>query len=76
MGKSPITFVTDFDVAESYRFFSGVGTDFEYELRLLPAVGHSFHAAGGIERGRDDGGAGAFVERGLGGWRGFVGAQG
>jgi hypothetical protein len=60
--QSPITFVTEFGWAESYRFFLGVGTDSRYELALSPAVDPRDSAAVGIERGRDRGGAGASVE--------------
>jgi hypothetical protein len=61
-GKSSITFVTDLSGAESYRFFFEVGTDFEYELALHPAVDYDFQSEGGFERGRSSGDAGAFVE--------------
>jgi hypothetical protein len=74
--KGPITFVTKFGGAESYRFFLGVGTDFEYELRLLSAVDQRWVPADEFECGSDRGGAGAFVEWRLGGWRGAVGAPG
>ena len=73
--KSSITFVTEFFGAESYRFFSGTGTDLRYELALLPTVDCKFSAADGFERGRVRGDAGAVVRRRLGGrrWR-VVGA--
>ena len=73
--KSPITFVTEFGGAESYRFFSRVGTDLRYELALLPAIGRSGGAADGFERGGDGGSAGAAVGWRVGGWRGIVGAS-
>src|SRR5579871_1123491 len=66
-GKSSITFVTDLRGAESYRFFFGVGTDFEYELALLSTVDCGFGAANRFERNRHRGDAGAFVEQRLGG---------
>jgi hypothetical protein len=75
-GKSPITFVTEFGGAESYRFFLGSGTDLRYELALFAAVGHSGGAADGLERGSDCGGAGAFGWERVGGWRGAFGASG
>jgi hypothetical protein len=68
-GKSSITFVTESGGAESYRFFFGVGTDFEYELALLPAVDCGGCTADGFERGGNCGVASAFVEWRLGGWR-------
>jgi hypothetical protein len=69
--KSPITFVTEFFGAESYRFFLGTGPDLRYELAFLPAVDRKHSAADGFERGRDGGDLGAVVRRRLGGrrWR-------
>jgi hypothetical protein len=73
VARGPITFVTEFVWAESYRFFFGVGTDFEYELALLRAVGRSFLTAGGIERGGDRCLTCVAIRRGVGGWLGVVG---
>jgi hypothetical protein len=66
----------DFEGAKSYRFFLRAGTDFEYELALIPAVNHSRVAAGGFEHGGDYGVAGAFVRWRVGGRRGVAGASG
>jgi hypothetical protein len=74
--KSPITFVTEFFGAESYRFFFGTGSDLAYELALLPTVDHECSAADGFERGRDCCDAGAIVGGRLGGWCSVVGASG
>ena len=74
--KSPITFVTDFIWAESYRFFFGSGTDLRYELALLPAVGRSGGTADGFERSSNRGFAGAVVWERVGGRRGAFGASG
>ena len=73
-GKSPITFVTDFFGAESYRFFFGSGTDLRYELVLSPTVDHRDLAAVGFERDCVCGGVGLVVEQRVGGWRSAVGA--
>ena len=66
--KSSITFVTEFEGAESYRFFFGVGSDFEYELELLPTVDGSGGATGRFEHGGDCRVACAPGRRSLGGW--------
>jgi hypothetical protein len=74
VARGPITFVTEFVWAESYRFFFGVGTDSEYELALLPGIGRSFLTAGGIKRSGDGGLACIAVGRSVGRWLGVVGA--
>ena len=73
MRKSPITFVTEFFGAESYRFFFGTGTDLRYELALFPTVDCNGGSADGIERGGVRGSGGAIVRERVGGWCGFAG---
>ena len=60
----------EFGGAESYRFFFGLGSDFEYEL--LPAVGRHCSAADRSEYGGDRRNVDTSSWELVGGWRGSV----